>query len=164
MTVATSKVQGRRTLRFETVDDILAEVDRLSQARNIKTLGNWTAGQVCNHLALVMKGAMDGSRFKIPFPMNLVMPVFVWLRKKKMLSNPMPAGFQLPKAAAQEIVSEPVSTEEGLEALRTTLLRFKTDRKRAPSPVFGELTHDEWTQLQCRHCELHLSFLIPEPA
>ena len=34
-------------------------------------------------------------------------------------------------------------------------------RMEAPSPIFGPLTHAEWMALQCRHSELHLSFLHP---
>ena len=30
-----------------------------------------------------------------------------------------------------------------------------------PSPLFGAMTKDEALQLQLRHCEHHLSFLIP---
>lgn len=163
MTIDTAKVQGRRTLHFDTVDDIVVEVDRLAKAREIKTVGNWTPGQIFNHLALVMNGAIDGTNFKIPFPMNLVLPIFVFFRKKKMLRDPMPAGFQLPKDAAQQVVSGPISLEEGLKNLQNALQRFKSEKKRTPSPVLGELTHDQWIQLQCRHCELHLSFLIPDP-
>ena len=28
-----------------------------------------------------------------------------------------------------------------------------------PSPLFGRLNHDQWTQLHCRHADLHFSFL-----
>jgi hypothetical protein len=36
---------------------------------------------------------------------------------------------------------------------------LKTEPRRKPSPLFGELTIDEWNQLHCRHAELHLSFI-----
>ena len=35
------------------------------------------------------------------------------------------------------------------------------ESKRSRSPFLGELTNEEWTKLQCRHAELHLSFLVP---
>jgi hypothetical protein len=28
-----------------------------------------------------------------------------------------------------------------------------------PSPIFGTMTHADWTGLHCGHCGLHLGFL-----
>ena len=53
--VDTGKVPGRRPLRFESIDQVLAEVDRLVEAERagqLKRLGNWTLGQVLGHLAV----------------------------------------------------------------------------------------------------------------
>jgi hypothetical protein len=49
-----------------------------------------------------------------------------------------------------------------LQLIRAAIGRMKTESTRFPSPFLGELTRDQWDQLHCRHCELHLSFLIPE--
>src|SRR5437660_10843986 len=52
--VDTGKVPGRRTLRFETIDEMMADVDRLVEAERagrLKRLGNWTLGQTLGHLA-----------------------------------------------------------------------------------------------------------------
>jgi hypothetical protein len=59
-TIETAKVVGRRMLRFETLDDIARDVETLAAANEIKTLGNWTAGQLLQHLAIVMNSAIDG--------------------------------------------------------------------------------------------------------
>jgi len=50
--VDTGKIVGRRPLRFETIDQMMAEVDRLVEAERagrIKRLGNWT--QILGHLS-----------------------------------------------------------------------------------------------------------------
>ena len=54
------------------------------------------------------------------------------------------------------------SLEDGLAHIRNAIHRLQTDPKRVPSAFLGTLTKEEWTQLHCRHAELHFSFLIPE--
>ena len=52
--IDTTKVKERRKLQFGTIDDCLQELGRLEQAErqgNLKTLGNWTAGQNLSHVA-----------------------------------------------------------------------------------------------------------------
>jgi Protein of unknown function (DUF1569) len=159
--ITTSKVANRRKLSFQSLDEISAEVERLANAREIRTLGNWSAGQNFKHLAIVMHGAIDGMVLKMPFPMNVLMPVIVLFMKKRFLSKPMPAGFRMNEAQAKVLIPPETSLEEGLAAIRSGLQRLKTETKREPHPFMGNLSRDEWTQLQCRHCELHLSFLDP---
>jgi hypothetical protein len=73
----------------------------------------------------------------------------------------MEPGFKLGNKAAEELIPAATSTEDGLVSIRHALHRLKTETNRVPSPFLGALTYDEWTQLHCRHCELHLSFLLP---
>jgi len=155
--VNTAKVTGRRQLKFNTLDEILADVERLAQGK-VRAIGNWSPGQNIKHLALIMNGCMDGIPYKAPFYLRAV----AWFLKNKFVKNPMPAGFDLPKAAAAQLVPGDTSWEEGTQALRTALQRLKTEPQRHPHPVLGELTREQWDQLHCRHSELHLSFLIPE--
>lgn len=52
--VDTKKVAGRRMLRFESLDQVIADVDRLVEAERagrLTRLGNWTLGQTLGHLA-----------------------------------------------------------------------------------------------------------------
>jgi hypothetical protein len=73
----------------------------------------------------------------------------------------MSPGFKLPEDAAGELVPGPTALEEGLDSIRRGLDRLRTETRRSPHPVLGQLTLDQWTQVHCRHAELHLSFLIP---
>ena len=157
MSIDTAKVANRRHLRFNTLDDILADVDRLAQGK-VRALGNWSPGQILKHLATVMNGSIDGLPLKAPWFIRVAAKLF----KNRFLTKPMPAGFALPKAAAAHLVPGDTSWEEGLLAIRTAIQRMKTDPQRKPSPYLGELTHAQWDQLHCRHSELHLSFLVPE--
>src|SRR4051794_229612 len=48
---------GRRTLRYEGLDDIMADVDRLLDGH--ATVGRWTLAQICRHLADAMRWSVD---------------------------------------------------------------------------------------------------------
>jgi hypothetical protein len=156
MTVNTSKVANRRALRFDTIGDIMADVERLNQGK-MKTLGNWSGGQILKHLSIVMNGSIDGAPVGFAWPLRLLGRVM----KKRVLTKGMTPGFQLKGAAASALVPGPLSWEEGLEIFRRACKRQETEEKREPSPFLGPLSRAEWNQLHCRHAELHLSFLEP---
>ena len=63
-TINTAKVAGRRKLLFQSLDDILADVNGLAKCQEVRTLGNWSAGQVMQHLAIVMNKSIDGFGFR----------------------------------------------------------------------------------------------------
>lgn len=151
------KALERRKLHFSSLEDILADVDRLAQSKEIKAVGNWTPGQIFKHLALVMNNSIDGFEYYFPAPMRFVVGLFF---KRKFLSSPMPSGFKLPKKASQ-LLPPPTSLEEGLQNIRRALHRLQTESNRVPSPFMGKMSREDWNQLHCRHSELHLSFLIP---
>ena len=156
--INTAKVAGRRELHFETLDDIAADVERLASARELKTLGNWTSGQIFDHVARIMHKSIDGFDGK----MN---PVLRWLFNKLFknyfISHKMSAGFKLSTKQGEEFIASSISHEEGLANLRLALGRLKSETKRVSSPFLGDMTLEEWTKLHCRHSELHLSFLVP---
>jgi hypothetical protein len=157
-TVLTSKVTGRRELHFGSLEDIRADVEKLASAREIKTLGNWSAGQVFQHLSLVMHKSIDGFQAQFPWIVRALMGL---LMKKSVLNKPMTAGFKLPSSAAKELIPAETNLEQGLQSIRQGIQRLQTETKRVNSPFLGKMTLQDWTQLHCRHCELHLSFLIP---
>jgi len=156
--VDTSKVTGRRELHFSSLGDIRADVEKLAGAREITKLGNWSPGQIFQHLGLVMNKSIDGFQGQMPW---IFRSLFGFIMKNKILNKPMGAGFKLPAWAARELVPGETSLEQGLETIRRGLDRLKTETKRVNSPFLGKMTLEDWTKLHCRHSELHLSFLIP---
>jgi len=159
--IDTSRVTGRRELSFHTVNDILADAEMLGQAKQIRALGNWTPGQIFKHLAMSIAGAMDGFDIRVPWVLRLLGR---WFFKQRVFRKGMPAGLKQSAALRAKLYPpDSITTNEGLQALREVVQRWNADPKRAAaSPFFGPMTSDEWTKLQCRHAELHLSFLIPE--
>jgi hypothetical protein len=156
--IDTGKVTNRRKLHFESLDDILADVDQLAKSREIRTLGNWTPGQVFEHLATTMTKSIDGFQTSMPAPVRFL---FRLVMKNRFLNSPMSPGFQLPAKAAAEMTPGPTDLQQGLKDIREAIKRLQTEGKRAVSPALGPLTLEEWTKMHCRHAELHLSFLVP---
>ena len=156
MPVNTKTVAGRRELRFETYDDLLAEVERLGTVQ-VRLLGNWSLGQVFAHLARGMAASMDG----FPFSFNPVMRFLAkWFLKKRILTKPLSAGFKAPPTAGAMIPKE-TSTEEGLAELRSAIARCQNETGRVMHAFLGNLTLAEWEMFQLRHAEMHLSFVLP---
>jgi len=153
------KQAPRRELSFETLDDILAEAEAIAAGPH-HTTGNHTAGELFYHVAVPMKGAVEGFGFAVPLPMRLFGRTLKLLGKAAAPFNP---GINPPKSVLQHFwPPEPITTQQGLDTLRAAI-----DAARAPgsmthpSPLFGHLSHDEHVVLNCRHAELHFSFIHP---
>lgn len=152
----------RRQLRFESIDDLLADVVRIIEAEQAGTLrcsGNWSAGKTLGHLAAWVTYGYEGYPFKTP-------PFFIrWILRRKVkqfLTKGMPAGARIPGVQAGTYGVDELATNEGADRLRTALARLKT-REPCPhdSPAFGRMSHDERIALNLKHAELHLGFLHP---
>ena len=156
--VVTKNVSGRRELHFHAIDEIVADAEKLVASPNIKTLGNWPLGRLLAHLTTAINGSIDGVDARAPLLFRLAGK----LVKNRILNSAMLPGFQLPDRFQADLFPEVESPQDALEGLLKAAARAKTERMTACHPVFGQLTHDEWTQLHLRHAELHLSFVVPE--
>lgn len=150
----TNVARNRRTLRFESFDDVLNDAERLVMA-NAGTVGKWTLGQILEHLAITMEKSIDGFQSRAAWPIRLLART---LMKEKVLRDGMRAGFRLPKNAEAELVCAAADTQTALDRLRRAVTRLRNECGRAPHPAFGKLAINEWNQLHLRHAELHLSF------
>ena len=156
--VDTAKVSNRRKLHFISIDEMLADVDRLvaaEKAGRLKQLGNWTLGQTLNHLAAWSEFGYKGyPQLKVPFFIRWILR----LQKNKFIKGPMPAGVKIPGVPGGTLATEPAAVEEALPRLRQVMERLKVELPPVPSPAIGKLTHDEAIALNLRHAELHLGF------
>jgi hypothetical protein len=153
-------VQGsqRRNLHFDSIDQIMADVDQLADAQKqgkLRSLGNWTAGQNLGHLASWIDYSYDGVPFKVPFIARIVMRPF----KKAFLYKPMKPGSRIPKLPGGTAGIDVIPFDDGLARFRKNLARLKSGPPKIPHALFGPFTHDEWIAQHLRHAELHLSFL-----
>lgn len=159
-TIDTSKAERRR-LQFRSIDDVLAEIDRIVEAERkgtLRTTGNWTAGQVFNHLATWINYGYEG------FPSGANPPWFIKLilkpMKKKYLRDGMRPGVKIPRVKDGTFGTEPMGTAEGAAKLKKALAALKNrEPVKFHSPAFGAMPDNERVAFQLRHAELHLGFL-----
>ncbi len=160
MAIDTKTVQ-RRDITLTSLADISADLDKIEaahQAGTLKTTGNWSAGQILEHISILMECAIDGFPSQMPAPMRWM--AILLFKKKALSGEKMPAGFKLPKGASFLFPSETTTTDAGIARLRKALARIEAgERFTHPSPVFGKLSHDQWCTLQAGHATLHLSFI-----
>ncbi len=154
--INTKAVSGRRRVHYDSYDEALADAERLA-AIPVRTLGNWSYGQILRHLAKTVNMTIDGTSLKAPAPIRLLARLFL---KKRMLTRTLSPGFRLPKRA-RSLLPEETSVAEGLELFRAAVQRTRTESQRAPSPLLGKLTPEEADQFQLRHIEMHMSFVVP---
>lgn len=160
-TIDTARVVGRRVLQFHSIDEALADVDRLvetERAGRLKRLGNWTLGQLLGHLAVWAEFSYTGSPLKPPFFIKWILR----LRKRSFFKGALPVGVKIPGLEGGTLGTDLLPTDEAHARLRRVFERLKVEAPTVPNTIFGPLTHDEWIAINLRHAELHLGFLVPE--
>lgn len=156
--IDTGKVAGRRQVHYESLDDVLADAERLAGVPH-RTLGNWSLGMISKHIATALDMGIDGNVPGIPGPLR---PIVRMLLLNKMLASGMPAGRKLPQKPARVLMPSDTSDQEGIDLLRKSIARWHSNSTRKPHPFFGQLTPEQWDRLELRHAELHMSFVVPQ--
>jgi hypothetical protein len=147
----------RRELHFSSLNEILADAEQVLSKPH-RTLGSWSGGQICQHLAKTMDVMLNDVTLRTPLVLRILGPMV----KRFVLTRPMRPGFKLPSWAASTLLPAQVSDEEGLAHLRRSIGRLLACADLKPHPIFGKLTLDEAVRLHCRHAELHLSHIVPD--
>ncbi len=166
--VNTRKVSGRRKVRFESMAQLEAEIERLAMVE-VTCLGNWSLGQILSHLARVMLVAVGETKVQPPLISRLIGCFFRPLLKKLLLETGMPAGLPhkgIPvvgrtQEASSQVADASITTEAGLAELKAAIDRYKSADGLCPHPLFGNSPED-WDRFNFRHAELHLSFVVPK--
>lgn len=172
----------RRPLRLSGWADLAAEVGRIEAAARAAgegsaeflVLGNWSAGQILQHLGLTIERSMDGFRarpsWEAPAASGLarltgyparsrIRNLTASARARLLGVEHDPGGPSTGGDGELEPWAQ-VWTHDGAALLRRALDRVSAGHRMAcPSPTIGPLDHDEWTRFHLRHAELHLSFI-----
>src|SRR5215207_5022801 len=116
---STSASLTRRKLRFNSIDEALAEADRLAAAERegrLRHIGKWTLGQSLGHLATWANFAMDGypQSDHPPLPVRLIARML----RNRILTKGMMPGMKIGRLPGGTLGTEPHSTEEGLSRFR----------------------------------------------
>jgi hypothetical protein len=157
--VKTSAVTDRRELHFSSMQDIQADIEYLDSGDPPRTSGNWTAGQIVQHVTTLIQLSIDG------FPeARLALPLRILgrLMRGRILDNPLRSGLTFPKKFDFLAPTPGISWEEAVAYFSETMARLAAEKMTAVSPVTGRLSHEQWVQFHCRHAEMHFSFMHPE--
>ena len=151
-TIETEKVQERRRLRFRSVAELRAEIERIlaaEQAGTLRRSGNWTTGQVFGHLAAWINYGYEGYRMRVPW---FIRP---FIRRKlagcedgnrqmvDILTAVLTDGLSAVEAACAEALAEGVHSAD-------VILNILA-RRRDPGPPITILTPDA---LRLRHAPI----------
>ena len=156
VSIDTRKVEGRREVSYQSLEDLFEDARRCVAGRYV-TIGNWSVSQIYHHLSVALHASIDGFGFQVFWPKRLLARI---LFKNRVLTGSIPSGYKIPKRMKRlEPTDMPVA--DALSQLAVAIDRYQTNPKRAPHPLFGQLTSEESDQFQLRHAELHMSFIVP---
>ena len=153
----------RRTLRFESLEELQAELTRVEaadRAGRLRTTGNWTAGQILAHVAAWIEYGYDGYPMEPPllpirWTLRLMLPM--------MLRQGLKQGVRIPGIEGGTTGADPMETTAAIDRLRTAIGRLsRGEPGRFHSPAFGVMSDEDRIRLTLRHAELHLGFLATD--
>lgn len=147
----------RRDLRLASLDDAVGEARSLLTA-GYERAGNWSMGQVGHHLGTVITLSMNGFPWRLYWPLTAI---FRWMYLGRILRHEVIRG----RAPAPKFLRPPDAVEDasGVELFAAAVARFGAhEEKLHPSPIFGTLSREQWSEIHLWHAEHHLSFLLPK--
>lgn len=159
-----AKAELARTLRFDSLDEVLAEARKIAEQPDAPTRGRWSASENIWHVARYLQASVEGYPFKVPILFKVIGP----LMKNRMTTKTMSPGYNSPKAIASEM--EPQNIDPGLTQMdpAVALLDEWVGQANAQgfiprNPAFGKMNTRQWVALHCRHAELHFGLIeIPQ--
>ncbi len=159
----------RRAVRIACWDDLAREVERVERASRpppegsgVRVTGNWSVGQILDHLARTIERSMDGFG-----PVTQATPessrdgTAQHQRKSRMLTLPMSVNGPSVALPGQIDPAMQMWTNDGAARLLGAIKRVRDKHPMdKPSPTLGAMTNAEWETFHLRHAELHLSFVV----
>src|SRR5437588_3710761 len=101
-TVGARLFARRRPVRLRTIDDLLAEVDRVTAAAaagRVRSLGNWSPAQVLWHIGRFVELSLDGFPFRYRRRPEWIVRLFRILAWRWLIALAFRPGFQNPPEA-----------------------------------------------------------------
>lgn len=148
-------MRRRRALSFASLADVTPDVERLLAGH--VTVGRWSLGQICNHLALTINAPIDGCPVKFPW---LVRRTFGAAARRLMFRwGWIPRGVRVPRTY---LPRPGLDAAAEAEALRAAVGRFQIHVGPLDEhPLLGPMGKAGWERFHLLHCAHHLSFAIP---
>lgn len=160
MAAKTPANSDHRKLHFESLDELLRELDALDQAyaqQRLQTTGTWTPAQILSHLAAWIEYGYTGYPVATP---PWILRVILKMMLKRYLRSGMPRGIRIPGVKEGTTGQDDAPFEAASQRLRTACLRLMNGEP-CPhdSPAFGAMSHEDRIRLNLRHAELHLGYI-----
>tara|TARA_R110002072_G_scaffold13481_1_gene56651 strand:+ start:81830 stop:82294 length:465 start_codon:yes stop_codon:yes gene_type:complete len=150
--------RNRRDLSLDTLDDVVAEIERLA-AGEVKTMGKHSFPQIVRHLAL--SNSMMTGRIPAPQP-PLIMKLLLPFIRSSILKGPVKPGVKLPANAEAVFWSdEEISLQDAIQMLKESVAHYKEHGPLPVHPIFGKASREQLDRLTCSHAAMHLSFVHP---
>ncbi len=143
-----------RDLKFSTLEEVILELDKIENAKKIKTTATWSFYQIIKHLSDMLEFSMTSYPVEAP---KIVQFFAGFVKNLIFIQGKMFRGLPNPVA--------PSKREEGDHVSELKLYRERLNRlqnfsgKFAPHPMFGEITKAEWFKLHSIHAALHFSYI-----
>ncbi|MCP3903587.1 MAG: DUF1569 domain-containing protein [Planctomycetes bacterium] len=151
---STETPRPRPALRFESIADVLTDVESLD-GESVRATGTWTPAQIVEHLAGAIDCSIDGYHLRAPALARMKARSM----KDRVLRDGLPTGIGLKGKLRDMLPPENVTWDAAVAHFRDAVARAGREPMDADHPFLGVLTNDEWHQLHCRHAELHLGFV-----
>lgn len=148
--------KGGDVLKFETLNDLGAEAQRIADDPQARSKGNWTPAQNIWHVGRVVLASVEGFPGSVPFIFKLVGP----LLKNRFTKRSFNPGIKMPAKLAEHFVAKPDTTmDQAIAMLQDAIAKRQAQGYIPASPLFGKLTEQQWDQLHCRHAEMHFGLI-----
>jgi hypothetical protein len=145
-------VSQRRELKLACLDDVKREVEKLLAGH--KTVGQWTLGQMCHHLAVIVRYSSSAPAA----PEEPTEQQAAW-RERFFAAEKFPEG----RSAPVGLEPKPgLDDADEVGKLCTAIDRFTSmTGPCATHPMLGPLSRDQWARFHCLHAAHHLGFAVP---
>ena len=155
-----NQVPERRELQLADLDAVLNECRRLLET-GYQRHGNWSLGQICNHLRLTIDANVQG----YPTWMMLIgLPLRPLLRRwflPKLMQGISPVGI---RTAGRFVPAQDLSDAEEINLLETSIRQFRNAESLHGHPGFGQMSKEDFEQFHLVHAVHHLRFLSTDAA
>lgn len=144
-----------RTLRFQTLTEAAAELDRIEKAVSVHATGLWSYPQILDHLADAFESSISTYPSLVPAFIRKTLGKLIYTR---MVNN----GFM---SSGSPNPSAPKVRKEGdarisMKRLRKAMSRFESHKgEMAVHPMFDVLSKEQFAHLHAMHMANHLGFV-----
>ncbi len=151
---------NRRNLFFESVEDVIRDVNLINRAaekNQLSPCGQWTPGEILTHLSAWIEYAYEG--YPIDAPPWFIRQ-YLKFAFRAILKNGMQPGVNIPGIEGGTIGQEKFDTDTACKRYLVALNRLNSrEPAKYHNPAFGKMSPEKRVKLNLRHAELHLSFL-----